>query len=276
MDERYINTNLPSFKKPYHNIKMSLSIDFRTLPISIPSLCIPRVFSNIDEKRIRHIFDELNLGIIERVDIVSKTTEKGEKFNRVFVHFKRWFSNSNADTARERLLNGKEIKIIYDEPWFWKVSAYRPPQEQQRAAHSSHPQKKKPTLQFDDSDNEKDEFGRDRRQQQRPTEKRDRPVQRPAQRPADRPRPSDRPRPRQEDKPMQQREETKKVVVPRSPSSSPPPRVKQENLIEGLAVNYRQEALPLPVVQRRLTKKPSQAKPAPQPLVLEEGEVEEN
>jgi hypothetical protein len=64
------------------------------------------------------------------------------------------------------------------------------------------------------------------------------------------------------------------VVVPRSPSSSPPPLVKQENLVEGLTVNYQQQ--PLPVVKRRLTKKPSQAKPVPQPIVLEEGEVEEN
>jgi hypothetical protein len=165
-------------KNLYPNIKMSLLIDFRTLPISIPSLCIPRVFSNIDEKRIRRIFDELNLGIIEQVDIVNKTTEKGEKFNRVFVHFKRWFSNANADTARERLLNGKEIKIIYDDPWFWKVSAYRPPQEQQRE-QVPRPQKKRPTLQFDDSDNEEDEFGRDRQRQERPQrqEARERPQE---------------------------------------------------------------------------------------------------
>jgi hypothetical protein len=104
---------------------MSNQIDFRTLPISVPSLCIPRVFVNIDEKRIRRIFDELNMGDILRIDVVSKTTNKGEKFNRVFIHFKKWFSNKNSDIARERLLNGKEIKIIYDDPWFWKVSSYR-------------------------------------------------------------------------------------------------------------------------------------------------------
>jgi hypothetical protein len=242
---------------------MSSAIDFRTLPISIPSLCIPRVFSNIDEKRIRHIFDELNLGIIERVDIVNKTTEKGEKFNRVFVHFRRWFSNSNADTARERLLNGKEIKIIYDEPWFWKVSAYRPPQEErQRASHASHPQKKKPTLQFEDSDDEKDEFGRDRCQ--RPMAQRERPVERPMQRPT-----------------AQRERPAKKPLAPRSPSSSPPPREKHENQIFN-----PQE--PIPVVHRRLTMKPSQVKTpqvktpqvkTPQvktPLILEEGEIVEN
>ena len=157
----------------------SSTVDLRTLPINTPSLCIPRVFSNIDEKRIRRIFDELNMGIIERIDIVGKTTEKGEKFNRVFVHFKRWFSNSNADTARDRLLNGKEIKIIYDDPWFWKVSAYREVYKHEKNKHEKNKhEKKKVTIQFDDSEDESqsqrpsrpltnrtftDEFGRDKK-----------------------------------------------------------------------------------------------------------------
>jgi hypothetical protein len=106
---------------------MATHIDLRVLPSNIPSLCIPRVFPNIDEKRIRRIFNDLALGEIQTIDFVSKKTDKGEPFNRIFVHFRRWFSNQNADTARERLLDGKEIKIIYDDPWFWKVSAYRPP-----------------------------------------------------------------------------------------------------------------------------------------------------
>ena len=104
---------------------MTSQIDFRTLPANVPVLCIPRVYPNINEGRIRRIFDDLNMGELERIDIVSKTSEKGEKFNRVFVHFKRWNNSENSNTARERLLNGKEIKIIYDEPWFWKISAYR-------------------------------------------------------------------------------------------------------------------------------------------------------
>ena len=113
--------------------KMSSQIDFRTLPANVPVICIPRVYPNINEGRIRRIFDELNMGELERIDIVPKTSvkpganpsEKGEKFNRVFVHFKRWFDNDNANQARDRLLNGKEIKIIYGGPWFWKVSAFR-------------------------------------------------------------------------------------------------------------------------------------------------------
>jgi hypothetical protein len=104
---------------------MSSQIDFRTLPSNVPILCIPRVYPNIHEKRIRGIFNDLNMGELERIDIVSKTSEKGERFNRVFVHFKRWNDSENANTTRERLLNGKEIKIVYDDPWFWKISAYR-------------------------------------------------------------------------------------------------------------------------------------------------------
>jgi hypothetical protein len=109
---------------------------------------------NIDEKRIRRIFDELNMGEIQRIDVVSKTTDKGEKFNRIFVHFKRWFTNENADMARERLLNGKEIKIIYDDPWFWKVSAYREANNAPARPNVEKPTHKKASLQFDSDEEE--------------------------------------------------------------------------------------------------------------------------
>jgi hypothetical protein len=99
------------------------------------SLCIPRVFFNIDETRIRDIFNELDLGEIDRIDILKTSapansnsnskSKSTKKFNTVFIHFKKWFDSENANSARERFQNGKEIKIIYDEPWFWKVSEYR-------------------------------------------------------------------------------------------------------------------------------------------------------
>lgn len=89
------------------------------------TLCIPRVFSNISENRIRNVFYALKLGHIGRIDIVSKASPTGEKFNRVFIHFERWFETDNAQSARKLLSEGKDIKVIYDEPWFWKVSSYR-------------------------------------------------------------------------------------------------------------------------------------------------------
>lgn len=102
-------------------------INFNNVPMNYPSLCIPRVLIKINEYQIRKIFDELELGIIKKIDIVTKYTQNGEKYNRIFVHFKKWFNNENAIKARERVLSGNEIKIIYEQPFFWKVSAYREP-----------------------------------------------------------------------------------------------------------------------------------------------------
>ena len=116
---------------------MSTELDFRTLPANVPVLCIPRVYPNINEARIRKIFDDLQLGLLDHIDIISKHNGKGENFNRVYVHFRRWNDNDNARIAREMLLKGKEIKIIYDEPWFWKISAYRET-ERKPAAPQSH------------------------------------------------------------------------------------------------------------------------------------------
>jgi hypothetical protein len=134
---------------------MSAQIDFRTLPLNVPSLCIPRVFSNINEARIRRILAELNLGDIARVDVVSnKSPDKDKSFNRVFIHFNKWNTNDNANTARERLINGKDIKIIYDDPWFWKVSAYREQTTNHHRRPSGAPVEKKVSMMFD-SDEDK-------------------------------------------------------------------------------------------------------------------------
>lgn len=112
------------------------------------TLCIPRVFANISEKRIRGVFNALNMGEIERVDMINKTTEKGEKFNRVFIHFRRWYNTENAIAAQKRLAEGKEIKVVYDDPWFWKVSVFR--SEPSKPIYKP----KKPVLRFDSDDDE--------------------------------------------------------------------------------------------------------------------------
>jgi hypothetical protein len=98
-------------------------IDLTNLEVSQPSLCIPRVFFNITESRVRLAFEELGLGKLSRVDVVEKCTERGEKFKRVYIHFEKWYWNEVAQQVRKKLLSGKEIKIVYENPWFWKVSA---------------------------------------------------------------------------------------------------------------------------------------------------------
>jgi hypothetical protein len=112
------------------------------------SLCIPRVFSNINEERIRAIFRKLSLGNICRIDFVPFVNAKGEKHNRVFIHFDEWFKNVNADTSLARLQEGKEIKIIYDDPWFWKVSLYRKKETTPRPNPNARPN---PRIEYDNN-----------------------------------------------------------------------------------------------------------------------------
>ena len=135
-------------------------------------LCIPGVFPNIKEERIRRIFTDLDLGNIARVDIVlpknnshtnptphvANPTPPVEKkqFNRVFVHIE-WNQTPQAATCRRKLTEGKEVKIVYDEPWFWKVSAYRPPAPKEPPKPKVF-QPKKARLEIEDDEEEEAKF----------------------------------------------------------------------------------------------------------------------
>jgi len=81
------------------------------------SLCIPRVECIYTKNDIQQIFDKCNLGEIGRIDIVSNHKEHA-KYNRIFIHFKKMWN----ENAIERIRNGGSIKIVYNEPWYWKCT----------------------------------------------------------------------------------------------------------------------------------------------------------
>jgi hypothetical protein len=88
-----------------------------------PSLCIPRTHANIRKERIFAVFRSLGLGFIGRIDIVEKVDEKtNATFIRVFIHFTKWFQNAQTRQFLEHLETQKSANIVYDEPWFWKVT----------------------------------------------------------------------------------------------------------------------------------------------------------
>jgi hypothetical protein len=91
--------------------------------IKFPSICIPRIQNNITKSDILSVFQKLNFGKIDRIDIINKKSSRGEEYKRVFIHFHYWNENDHALNAKERLLAGKDIKIVYEFPWFWKISA---------------------------------------------------------------------------------------------------------------------------------------------------------
>ena len=82
------------------------------------SLCIPRLFNNITEVRVKRVFRKLNWGKLARVDMIPTDGTK-----RAFIHFEaNTFSRQDILKA---LCEGKECKITYDDPWWWNISLSR-------------------------------------------------------------------------------------------------------------------------------------------------------
>jgi len=94
------------------------------------STCIARVFFNIRESRIRGVFRTLNIGEIERVDMIKKTGKDGKNFWCVFIHWK-----SLSEEVRTAL-DQKDgvVTIEYDQPWYWKMTKSHARKPVRRAA----------------------------------------------------------------------------------------------------------------------------------------------
>ena len=85
------------------------------------SLCVSRVMNHVTKENIKHVLNDIGLGEISHIDIINKNNN-GDVYKVAFIHFKQWFDNENSSKAIERLSSGKDIKVIYDFPWFWKLT----------------------------------------------------------------------------------------------------------------------------------------------------------
>ena len=99
--------------------------------ITEPSICIPRALANVSWKDVKDIFEKLiGPGTVERVDLIKSRQDSGEnsQFCRIFVHFRTWpVHNTDVAEIRDKLLAGETIKLVYDNPWFWKCVQSRVP-----------------------------------------------------------------------------------------------------------------------------------------------------
>ena len=118
-----------------------------------PSLCIPRTFKNISQKRVFAVFKALNLGWIGRIDVVPKTASDGTEYVRIFVHFTRWFDTfvTNEFLDKVNVPTGS-AKIVYEDPWFWNVVASAvpcpPTIREETATTTTQRQHTKPRLEY--------------------------------------------------------------------------------------------------------------------------------
>jgi hypothetical protein len=80
------------------------------------------------------------LGFIGRIDVVEKTDEQtGAPFIRVFIHFTKWFRNPQTRRFLDHLETQKSANIVYDEPWYWKVTKSFVPAPQPQQQHQEQP-----------------------------------------------------------------------------------------------------------------------------------------
>jgi len=117
------STNSPASKTSKSGKSAAQHFTVNSDPTAGISLCIPRVFNNIGWRRIKQTFIDLRWGFVERVDVIPMGSYK-----RAFVHFApgRW--NTDDSSAREALAAlqaADEVKIVYDEPWYWKIGISR-------------------------------------------------------------------------------------------------------------------------------------------------------
>lgn len=104
------------------------------------SICIPRAFSNITDRRVRAIFYNLGFPEIDEIDFVkcegrNKHTGLPQSYNRLFVHFKAMEIAAQSKTIHAsicKILNGEQVKIVYDAPWYWVVSRSKSVRPQKR------------------------------------------------------------------------------------------------------------------------------------------------
>jgi len=86
------------------------------------SIFVPRMFANIHEERIRHVFKTLNIGDVNKVDLVARTNKNGATYNMAFIHFHGLYNTESAKTFKQDVENpDKQAKLVYEDPWFWLV-----------------------------------------------------------------------------------------------------------------------------------------------------------
>ena len=84
---------------------------------TLPQICIHRVDNYISKQQIFETFRSLKIGFIEKIiEIPLRHDDTGK---RVIVKFKTWVENDVSKRILQRFALKKDIKIMYDYPWYW-------------------------------------------------------------------------------------------------------------------------------------------------------------
>jgi hypothetical protein len=128
-----------------YQTEMSREIDYDL------SLYIPHVFPNFEKEYVAGVFEDMEFGIVDHVDLVAKMDKNGKTYNAAYIHFSEWFNTTAVANFQERVINpDREARIVHDDPWFWIVL--------ENKAKKYEPGARKPTLDLSTSEEESNDF----------------------------------------------------------------------------------------------------------------------
>jgi len=81
------------------------------------TICIPRVDCTIAKQEIFEKIRALRVGFIEKIIEIPNKNDETNK--RVIIKFKTWVENDLSKRILCRFEEKKDIKIVYNDPWYW-------------------------------------------------------------------------------------------------------------------------------------------------------------
>ena len=116
----HLTYNCTPQTKLSQSFKMSTQFATNVQDRSNTSIYIPHVFPNFDKDYITGVFENMDIGKVSRVDLVSKTDRQGKAYNAAYIHFDYWYTCPAAANLHAKILDPKqEAKIMHQDPWFW-------------------------------------------------------------------------------------------------------------------------------------------------------------
>ena len=79
-------------------------------------ICIPRVSNRITKEYIFGIFCALKVGFVEKITEIPVRNDESQKCILVRI---KWNASERAKYICRRFDEGKNVKVVYSDPWFW-------------------------------------------------------------------------------------------------------------------------------------------------------------
>lgn len=90
-------------------------------------LCIPRVPASVTHEHIQQVFSKLNAGTLTKITDIQLRNETEHK--RIILRIV-WNQTPMAQYIKNRLFAGNNVKLVYSDPWYWKLVLGRPRTDQ--------------------------------------------------------------------------------------------------------------------------------------------------